>query len=180
MSLCHIALPSAVDFDSSNRHGASIAYLSMTPKAEPRRRVGGACPVRVLVVEDFVAFRQFILSMLASMPDLRVIGEVSDGLDAVHKSAERQPDLVLLDIGLPRLNGIEAARQIRKLVFPEPKIIFLTQESSFDVLQEALGLGAQGYVVKAMAESELLAAVETVLSGKTFVSPAAPSGYRVM
>ena len=75
----------------------------MTPKAEPRRRVGGACPVRVLVVEDFVAFRQFILSMLASMPDLRVIGEVSDGLDAVHKSAERQPDLVLLDIGLPRL-----------------------------------------------------------------------------
>jgi DNA-binding NarL/FixJ family response regulator len=69
----------------------------MTPKAEPRPRVGGACPVRVRVVEDFVPFRQFILSMLASMPDLRVIGEVSDGLEAVHKSAERQPDLVLLD-----------------------------------------------------------------------------------
>ena len=152
----------------------------MIPKAEPRLREGGARLVRVLVVEDFVPFRQFILSMLASMPDLRVIGEVSDGLDAVHKSAERQPDLVLLDIGLPRLNGIEAARRIRKLVFPEPKIIFLTQESSSEVVQEALGLGAQGYVVKAMAESELLTAVETVLSGKTFVSPAAPSGYRVM
>jgi DNA-binding NarL/FixJ family response regulator len=108
--------------------------------------------------------------MLASMPDLRVIGEVSDGLEAVHKSAERQPDLVLLDIGLPGLNGIEAARQIRKLVFPEPKIIFLTQESSSDVEQEALGLGAQGYVVKAMAGSKLLAAVEAVLSGRTFVS----------
>jgi DNA-binding NarL/FixJ family response regulator len=108
--------------------------------------------------------------MLASMPDLRVIGEVSDGLDAVHKSAERQPDLILLDIGLPRLNGIEAARRIRKLVFPEAKIIFLAQESSFDVLQEALSLGARGYVVKTMAESELLTAVETVLSGRTFVS----------
>ena len=141
----------------------------MTPKAEPRRRVGGACPVRVLVVEDFVAFRQFILSMLASMPDLRVIGEVSDGLDAVHKSAERQPDLVLLDIGLPSLNGIEAARQIRKLGL-EPKIIFLSQESSADVVQEALSLGAQGYVVKAMAASKLLAAVEAVLAGRTFVS----------
>ena len=97
------SLASAVDFDSSYKHGASIAYLSMIPKAEPRLREGGARLVRVLVVEDFVPFRQFILSMLASMPDLRVIGEVSDGLEAVHKSAERQPDLVLLDIGLPRL-----------------------------------------------------------------------------
>jgi len=106
--------------------------------------------------------------MLASIPDLQVIGEVSDGLEAVQKSAELQPDLVLLDIGLPGLNGIQAARQIRKLV-PEPKIIFLTQESSSDVVQEALGL-AQGYVVKATAGSKLLAAVEAVLRGKTFVS----------
>jgi DNA-binding NarL/FixJ family response regulator len=125
-------------------------------------------PVRILVVEDFVPFRQLILSMLAGMPDLQVIGEVSDGLEAVQKSAELQPDLVLLDIGLPSLNGIQAARQIRKLI-PESKIIFLTQESSSDVVQEALGL-AQGYVVKATAGSKLLAAVEAVLRGKTFVS----------
>jgi len=103
------------------------------------------------------------------MPDLQVIGEVSDGLEAVQKSAELQPDLVLLDIGLPSLNGIEAARQIRKLV-PELKIIFLTQESSADVVQEALSLGARGYVVKGMAASKLLTAVEAVLQGKTFVS----------
>jgi len=128
-----------------------------------------AAPVRVLVVEDFEPFRRFILATLASMPDLQVIGEVSDGLEAVQKSAELQPDLVLLDIGLPSLNGIEAARQIRKLD-PEPKIIFLSQESSSDVVQEALSLGAQGYVVKAMAASKLLTAVEAVLQGETFVS----------
>jgi DNA-binding NarL/FixJ family response regulator len=126
-------------------------------------------PVRVLVVEDFVPFRQFILSTLATMRDLQVIGEVSDGLQAVQKTVELQPDLILMDIGLPSLNGIEAARQIRKLV-PQLKIIFLTQESSADVVQEALSLGAQGYVVKALAASKLLTAVEAVLLGKTFVS----------
>ena len=103
------------------------------------------------------------------MGDLQVIGEVSDGLEAVQQAVELQPDLILLDIGLPSLNGIEAARQIRKLI-PESKIIFLTQESSADVVQEALSLGARGYVVKTMAESELLTAVEAVLLGKTFVS----------
>ena len=103
------------------------------------------------------------------MRHLQVIGEVSDGLQAVHKTAELQPDLILMDIGLPSVNGIEAARQIRKLA-PELKIIFLTQESSAGVVQEALSLGAQGYVVKAMAASKLLAAVEAVLAGRTFVS----------
>src|SRR5208337_1963779 len=99
----------------------------------------------------------------------RVIGEVSDGLDAVQKAVELQPDLILLDIGLPSLNGIEAAQRIRKLV-PESKIVFLTQESSADVVQEALRLGARGYVVKMMAGSELLTAVEAVLLGKPFFS----------
>jgi len=71
------------------------------------------------------------------MSDLQVIGEVADGLEAVQRCVELQPDLILLDIGLPSLNGIKAARQIRKLV-PESKVIFLTQESSADVVQEAL------------------------------------------
>jgi DNA-binding NarL/FixJ family response regulator len=128
-----------------------------------------AAPIRILVVEDFVPFRQFILSTLASMRDLQVIGEVSDGLEAVPKAVELQPELILLDIGLPGLNGIEAARQMRSLV-PESKIIFLTQESSADVVQEALSLGARAYVVKTRAADELLAAVEAVLSGKMFVS----------
>ena len=103
------------------------------------------------------------------MSDLQVIGEVADGLEAVQRCVELQPDLILLDISLPSLNGIKSARQIRRLV-PESKVIFLTQESSADVVQEALSLGARGYVVKIKAASELLTAVEAVLLGKTFVS----------
>lgn len=95
--------------------------------------------------------------------------ELADGLTAVQKAEELKPDLILLDIGLPGLNGIEAGRQIRKLV-PNAKIIYLTQESSEDVMQEALRLGAQGYVIKTRAGSDLLPAVEAVLQGKQFVS----------
>jgi DNA-binding NarL/FixJ family response regulator len=90
-------------------------------------------------------------------------------LEAVQKAVELQPDLILLDIGLPSLNGVEAAREIRRLS-SESKIIFLSQESSADVVQEALSLGAQGYVVKIKAGSELLTAMEEVFLGKTFVS----------
>jgi DNA-binding NarL/FixJ family response regulator len=125
--------------------------------------------IRVLLVEDFAPFRQFTRSTLKERADLQVIWEVADGLEAVQKAEELKPDLILLDIGLPTLNGIEAARQIRKLA-PESKIIFLTQESSADVVQEALGLGAWGYVVKTRAGSNLLAAVEAVLMEKQFVS----------
>ena len=76
--------------------------------------------VRVLVVEDWEPFRRFLCSTLAKRPELQIIGEVSDGLEAVHKAEELQPDLILLDIGLPTLNGIGAARRIRK-VGPTPK-----------------------------------------------------------
>jgi DNA-binding NarL/FixJ family response regulator len=125
--------------------------------------------LRILVVEDFAPFLQFISSALSTRRDLQVVGEVSNGLEAVQKAVELRPDLILLDIGLPGLNGIEAARQIRKLV-PESKIIFLTQESSPDVVQEAFRLGASGYVVKTNAVSDLLVAVEAVASGKPFPS----------
>ena len=126
---------------------------------------------RVLVAEDFAPFRQFIRSTLVERTDLQVISEVADGLEAVQKAEELKPDLILLDIGLPTLNGIEAARQIRKLA-PESKIIFLTQESSTDVMQEAISLGAWGYVVKARAATDLLAAVGAVIPGEHFVGSA--------
>jgi DNA-binding NarL/FixJ family response regulator len=127
--------------------------------------------VRILVVEDFAPFRQFIAEMLATRPALQIIGEVYDGLDAVHKALELRPDLILLDIGLPSLNGIEVAREIRKLV-PESKIVFLTQESSAEVMREAHKLGASGYVIKANAASDLLPALESVISGKAFFGSA--------
>lgn len=129
----------------------------------------GVPRIRILVVEDFAPFRRFIRSTLEKRPELQVICEVSDGLQAVQEAEELKPDLILLDIGLPTLNGIEAARQIRNLA-SESKIIFVSQESSADVVQEALSVGAWGYVLKTRAESDLLAAVEAVLSGKQFVS----------
>ena len=125
--------------------------------------------VRVLVVDDHEPFRRFACSTLGKRRNLQVIGEASDGLEAVRKAEELQPDLIVLDIGLPTLHGIEVARRIRKLC-PECKILFMSQESSADVAQEAFSLGALGYVVKAHAGSELLAAVEAVCQGKQFVS----------
>ena len=96
------------------------------------------------------------------------IVEVTDGLAAVHKAEELKPDLIVLDIGLPSLNGIEVARRIRKLS-SESKILFLSQESSVDVVQEALGTGARGYIVKTDAGNELLEGVAAVLAGEQYV-----------
>jgi DNA-binding NarL/FixJ family response regulator len=106
--------------------------------------------------------------MLQTRLELRILAEAADGLEAVQKAQELKPDLILLDIGLPTLNGIEAARQIRKFA-PESKIIFVSQESSADIVQEALSLGTCGYVVKSQAQSDLLAAVDAVLEGRQFL-----------
>jgi len=123
----------------------------------------------VMVVEDFEPFRRMISSILQNRAEVQVVCEVSDGLEAVQKAKELQPDLILLDIGLPGLNGIEAARQISNLV-PQSKILFLSQTTSTDVVQEALSTGARGYAVKTDVESELLTAVNAVLRGARFVS----------
>jgi DNA-binding NarL/FixJ family response regulator len=125
--------------------------------------------IRVLVVDDYEPFRRFVCSTLGKRTGLQIVAKASDGREAVRKAAELKPDLILLDIGLPTLNGIETAREIRKLA-PESKIIFLTQEFSAVVVQAALSLGARGYVLKTKAGSELLPAVDAVLEGKQFFS----------
>jgi DNA-binding NarL/FixJ family response regulator len=124
---------------------------------------------KILVVEDFDRFRQFIVLSLRQRAEFQLIYEASDGLEAVERAEELKPDLVLLDIGLPRVNGIEAGRRIHK-VSPNSKILFVSQESSADVVQEALHLGAQGYLLKADAACELLPAVNAVLQGGRYLS----------
>jgi len=131
--------------------------------------MAGVSNVRVLVVEDHIPFRRFIFSTLKKKRNLQIIGEVSDGLEAVQKAEQLKPDLILLDVGLPTLNGFDVAREIRRRV-RESKIIFLTSECDADLMQEAFTLGASGYVVKTMAGSDLLAALEAVASGKQFAS----------
>ena len=125
--------------------------------------------MRVIVVEDHEKWRHFFSTALQKQPELQVIGEVSDGLEAVQKAQELQPDLVLLDIGLPTLNGIEAARRIRE-VSPASNILFISENRSIDIVREALSTGARGYILKSDAASELMPAVKAVLEGKRFVS----------
>src|SRR5882724_9947925 len=124
---------------------------------------------RVLIVDDYEDWRRKVRQLLQERPELQVICEVSDGLEAVQKADELKPDLILLDIGLPKLNGIEAARRIRQLS-PSSKIINLSQDNSLEVVQVALSTGAQGYVYKTDVQSDLLPAIKTVLRGKQFVS----------
>jgi DNA-binding NarL/FixJ family response regulator len=124
--------------------------------------------IRVLVVDDYEPFRRFVCAALSALPFTQVIGEASDGLNAIRKAEELQPDLIVLDIGLPALSGIEVGRRIRKLC-PACKILFLSQESAVEVAQETFKLGASAYIVKAHAGSELSAAVEAVYQGRRFV-----------
>ena len=123
----------------------------------------------VLVVEDFEPFRRFVCSTLGEKPELQIVGEASDGLQAVQKAQELKPDLILLDIGLPGLNGIEAASRILRLV-PGAKVLFVNHSNDADVVTAALSDGAKGYVRKENAKTDLLPAVETVLRGDRFVS----------
>jgi CheY-like chemotaxis protein len=126
-------------------------------------------PIRVLIVDDSEFWRHYFSTMLRNEQELQVIGEVSDGLEAVQQAQELQPDLILLDIGLPTLNGIEAARRIRK-VSPASKILFVSENRSVDIAEEALSTGAGGYVVKSDAAGDLLPTVDAVLKDKRFVS----------
>jgi DNA-binding NarL/FixJ family response regulator len=121
-----------------------------------------------ILVDDYEKFRHYLRRKLQSR-ECQIIGEAADGVQAVQAAEELQPDLVLIDIGMPKLNGIEAAHQISRLV-SETKSLFVSQENDPDVVAEALSNGAQGYVQKQNAEKELLLAIETVLQGGRFVS----------
>ena len=125
--------------------------------------------VSILLVDDYAPWRHYITSRLQKQPELQIVGEVSDGLEAIEQTAKLQPDLILLDIGLPNVSGIEVVRRIRELA-PKSKVLIVSQYPFADVVEEALSLGAWGYIDKSDAGSELLPAVEAIIQGKKFVS----------
>jgi len=125
--------------------------------------------IRILIVDDYKDWRRQVRLLFQVRPEWQVIAEAADGPEAIQKAGESKPDLSVLDIGLPKFNGIEAVRQIRQLS-PSSKIVFLSQNDDLDVERAALGTGALAYVHKTAAQSELLLAVDAVLAGKRFIS----------
>ena len=126
-------------------------------------------PTRVLVVDDYEPWRNYVCSVLTRQPGFEVLGEVSDGIKAVRKAEELQPDLILLDLSLPSMHGIDAARLMRR-VAPCSKILFLTENRHPEVAEAALGAGGHGFVVKSDCGRELLIAITAVLREETFIS----------
>ena len=124
---------------------------------------------RVLVVDDYEPWRRYVRSVLTGQPGFEVLGEVSDGLKAVHEAEELQPDLILLDLSLPSMHGIDAARLMRR-VAPYAKILFLSENRHSEVAEAALSAGGHGFVVKSDCGRELLIAITAVLHEETFIS----------
>lgn len=124
---------------------------------------------RVLVVDDYQPWRRHIAAALQGTAQWQVVGEVADGVDAVQQAEALAPDLILLDVSLPRLNGIEVARCILARD-PSARILFLSEHRSWDIVEEALATGARGYINKSDVARELLPAMETALLGRRVVS----------
>lgn len=160
--------------DSNDASGAQYSQYSLTVSSGKQDLCQEGAGLQgifrpVLVVEDYLTWSNFVSSTLEQKQELRVVCVSSNGLDAVQKASQLTPDLITLDIGLPGLDGIEAARRILAFA-PQAKIVFLSENRDPDIVQEALKTGARGYVLKSRAASELLLAVEEVLRGGTFVS----------
>lgn len=136
-----------------------------------RREISETVAIRILLVDGFNPFRTLVSSILKEQPGYEIVGEVADGPEAIHRALEVKPDLVVLAIDLPRLNGVEVARQIR-CCCPDSKILFLSLNNDAELVREALHAGALGYVLKCNAVPELVEAAKTVLSGKRFVGRA--------
>ena len=128
--------------------------------------------IRILVADDFARWPRFISSIIVKHIDWHIVGEAADGFETVQKAEELKPDLILLDIGLPKLNGIEVARRLREQV-PNSKILFVSGLHDPNFVREALRTGASGYVVKSDVGSELTKAIEATLRGEQFVSSSA-------
>jgi DNA-binding NarL/FixJ family response regulator len=126
-------------------------------------------PVRILVADDHETVRKGICAILSSRLTLEEVGEASDGLEAIAKAKELEPDLIVLDITMPKLGGFEAAREIRKL-YPEMPILFLSMHDGKHLIETAKAIPVQGYVMKNQVGRALVDAAEELLKGNTFFS----------
>jgi DNA-binding NarL/FixJ family response regulator len=125
---------------------------------------------KIVIVEDHKLFREGLKSLLSDKADLEVIGEAGDGLEAIRTVKKCRPDLLLLDLSMPKMNGISVMKEI-KTQFPEIKIMALTIHESDQYVLEAFEAGADGYCLKDAGRSELMVAVDSVLQGKRYISP---------
>lgn len=125
---------------------------------------------RIILAEDHVKFRQFVKASLEEMDGVKVVGEAGDGLQLLELLETGLPDLIILDINMPRLQGLEAARKI-KAAYPEVKVLILTMHDKKEYLQEAMAAGAEGFVLKEGADTELNGAIKKILQGGTYITP---------
>jgi two-component system, NarL family, response regulator NreC len=126
--------------------------------------------IRILLAEDHTIVRKGLRSLLDGEAGIRVVGEAADGREAVGKVGQLLPDVVVMDIAMPALNGLEATRQIRNR-FPKVKVLILTMHADEEYIPQVLQAGASGYVVKQAAPEELVSAVQAVYQGELFLSP---------
>jgi len=127
-------------------------------------------PFRILLADDHEVVRRGLCSLLKAQPDCEVCGEAADGREAVEKALKLKPEIVILDIGMPRLNGLEATRQILKVI-PETKILILTLHDSDQVVREVLDAGARGFLLKSDAARDLVSAIEALRRDKIYFTP---------
>ena len=132
---------------------------------------------RIVLADDHTLFRQGVRKIIEEVVDYKVVEEVSDGLALVELLKKLTPDMVILDISMPNLRGIEATRDIKK-IHPDLKILILTMHKNKEYLYQAISAGAVGYLLKEDADTDLLYAIETIRQGKTYISPILSVGLR--